>query len=169
MSVTLAGFLAFVRDQVAITEADLPSASPSIQFALDLAVATVNEALACVPIGTQPGLTVYDVAVYNLAADNLINYARDTSAALAAAEAKTAAAGKPVLPFFAALRSKWGIDAFRAGVVNSTSDNSTSTSLTVPEALARLTLADLQNLKTPYGRTYLQLAQAYGPSIWGLS
>ena len=30
------------------------------------------------------------------------------------------------------------------------------------------TLANLQNLKTPYGRQYLAWAQAYGP-LWGLS
>jgi hypothetical protein len=35
--------------------------------------------------------------------------------------------------------------------------------------MQRLTLAQLQNLKTPYGREYLALAQSYGPNVWGLS
>ncbi len=41
--------------------------------------------------------------------------------------------------------------------------------MVVQEAAKNFTLANLQNLKTPWGRTYLGFAQAYGPSIIGLS
>lgn len=71
--------------------------------------------------------------------------------------------------FFARLRSQWKLASFAPGVVASSSDVSTSASLINPEFFANLRLLDLQLLKTPFGRRYLQLAQAYGPAIWGLS
>ena len=37
------------------------------------------------------------------------------------------------------------------------------------ESMKGLTLANLQNLKTPWGRMYLSIAQLAGPTIWGLS
>lgn len=86
------------------------------------------------------------------------------------ANATVIAAGAQVTEyFFARLRSLWKLAAFAPGVVASTSDVSTSASLVNQEFFANLRLLDLQLLKTPYGRRYLQLAQAYGPVIWGLS
>jgi hypothetical protein len=55
-----------------------------------------------------------------------------------------------------------------AGVIGSSADETTSESLVVPEAMKNLTLQNLQNLKTPYGRQYLYFAQAFGTN-WGLS
>lgn len=86
------------------------------------------------------------------------------------ANATVIAAGATVTEyFFARLRSQWKLASFAPGVVASSSDVSTSASLINPEFFANLRLLDLQLLKTPFGRRYLELAQAYGPVIWGLS
>ena len=50
----------------------------------------------------------------------------------------------------------------------SASDEGTSTALLNPEFMKTLTLQNLQALKDPYGRTYLQFAQSFGP-VWGLT
>lgn len=162
---TQAGFVQFIRSVMQIGTTDLPDASLAITWAYNVALGTVNTSLAlsAVPNTFDPStgrqVTFYDLAVYNLAADNLVNYAIDAPGTAEDANGNT---------FFEALRFKWGVGSFSGGVVNSVSDVSTSTSLTVPDALAQLTLADLQNLKTPYGRQYLAIAQRYG-TIWGLS
>lgn len=142
---TQAGFVAFVRGQMGIGPSVLPDDSNYLVWAYDVALAIVNRALAAVP-------PIYMLAIYNLAGDNLINYAQDT----------------PPSTYFADLRKTWGINSFVAGVITSSSDEGTSESLTVPDAFKNLTIADLQNLKTPYGRTYLGFAQRYG-TLWGIS
>ncbi len=124
----------------------LPDNSVSITYAYDAALDVVNETLLVV----APNM--YTLAVYNLGGDNLINWAPDQTGQT----------------FFADLREKLHCTQFVAGVVSSTSDEGTSMSLNVPEQLNRLTLSDLQNLKTPYGRQYLAIAQKYG-TLWGLS
>lgn len=156
---TRAEFLAFVR-KVGIAVGDLPDASDDVDFAYNMAVATVNRQLCLIAVGPNPpGKTVFDVAVYNLATDILINTAADVAGAAKDGDGQT---------FFEALRKKWGINNFQAGVVNSASDQGTSTSLTVPKAAETFTLGDLQSLKTPYGRYYLTLAQKAG-TLWGMT
>jgi len=54
-------------------------------------------------------------------------------------------------------------------VISSTSDESSSSSYMNPEQLKMLTLANLQNLRTPYGRAYLGIVQSYGRNIWGIT
>jgi hypothetical protein len=138
----------------------LPDASPYLSWAYSFAVAVVNPALAgwsgfpgwCgSPI--PQGSPLYTAAVYNLGADNLINYAQDTSPST----------------YWADLRTSFKINsAFVAGVISSTADEGTSESLDVIEAAKGFLLGDLQNLKTPYGRTYLSIAMKFG-TLWGLS
>jgi hypothetical protein len=53
-------------------------------------------------------------------------------------------------------------------VVSSSADVSTSESLLVPDAAKGFQFADLQYLKTPYGRAYLGYAQRYG-QLWGIT
>lgn len=143
---TESGFLQFVRDQMAIDAQNLPDAAPAIAFCYALAIEIVNPAILTVsPL-------MYDQAVYNLAADNLINFAPDYGDS----------------SFFFDLRKKWSIGNFAAGVVQSTTDNSTSTALLVQDAAKGFKLADLQNLKTPYGRQYLYIAQRTS-TLWGIS
>jgi hypothetical protein len=94
----------------------------------------------------------YNLAMYNFAADYLINWCVDQ-------ECQT---------WFEDLRKKLKITSFVGGTVASTADESTSTSLNVPKNLEGLTFFDLQNLKTIYGRTYMSIAEKFG-DIWGAS
>lgn len=159
---TLAGFLAFVRVVMKIDAKHFPDDSPFLRYAFANALAIVNPALAavCLPQTDAAGVslnsggwTVYVEAVYNLAADNLINYAPD----------------QPGYSYFSRLRKKLNITGFVSGVVQSSGDEGTSVGLIVQEAAKDFTLMNLQQLKTPYGRAYLGMAQSYGPTTWGLA
>jgi hypothetical protein len=76
---------------------------------------------------------------------------------------------QPGFEFFKSLRKELNINGFVSGVVQSSSDEGTSVSLVVQEAAQHFTLANLQNMKTTWGRTYLGIAQSYGPATWGIS
>lgn len=95
---------------------------------------------------------LYSLAVYNLAADRLLNYALDT-------------AGQT---FYGDQRVKFRLSDSKVGVPSSSADQGVAVGILNPEQLKMLTLQDLQTMKTPYGRTYMGLAQAAGP-IWGMS
>ena len=130
-----------------IDSTNLPDVSPAITYAFGIALVVVNRALCAV----SP--YIYKLAVYNLAGDNLINWAPDVNGQ----------------DYFQKLREEQKIANFQAGVVSATTDSSTSVSLEMMEAAKGFTMANLQNIKTPYGRQYLAFAQEYGPSIWGLT
>ena len=157
MPPTLAGFQDFLYGVMRVDPLYLPSTEPVIAYAFQVALAVVNPELRSVPIpwpNGQPGrMSVYVLAVYNLAGSNVIQFAQD----------------QPGRDFFEKTREKLGIDKFAPGVVSSTSDSSTSTALLNPEFMKTLTLQNLQNLRDPWGRQYLAFAQAYGPTIWGRS
>lgn len=148
---TLAGFQSFILNNMGITAAVLPPSSAIVATAFNLAQDIVNLQLQ----NASPD--VYTLAVYNLAGSNIINMAMDLP-------------GAPVylndLPFFAYVRKSWNIFGFAGGVIQSSSDVSTSESMVVQKAAEEFTLADIQLLKDPYGRTYLAYAQKYG-SLWG--
>jgi len=124
----------------------LPDDSLMLTYALQVALLIVNQAI------NAASPTIYTLAVYNLAGDNLINYAQDT----------------PPSTYFADLRKSYGVNNFVGGVVNSASDEGTSSSYDVIDNLKNLTIGQLQNLKTPYGRQYLAFASQVGTN-WGLS
>ena len=144
---TLAGFQNFIISVMGISSAALPPSSPIIQYALIVASEIVNTDLNLI------SGNLYTLAVYNLAASNLINYAQD----------------QPGETVFSDLRKQYGAGAFVAGVVASSSDNGSSESLLVPEVMSKLTFANLQQLQDPYGRQYLAFAQSIGPTVWGIS
>lgn len=164
---TLAGFLQFVRTMMNIRPTVLPDNSPFLSMSLAVALGIVNPALRVAPVPQSDGAqvplnpltttipvhTMYDLAVYNLAADNLINYAQDQNGQC----------------YFTDLRKELNINGFVSGIVQSASDESTSVSLVVMEAAKEFTLMNLQQLKTPWGRAYLGIAQSYGPTTWGLT
>jgi hypothetical protein len=155
--VTLAGFLAFIRGNMGISTTDLPDNAPVILMALAISEETVNPALRAVrsPAFSSLGYTgpnIYELAVYNLGGDNIINFAPD----------------QPDSTFFAVARTGYGCNSFVAGVIASSADETTSESLVVPDFMKQLTLSNLQQLKTPWGRQYLAFAQDYG-NIWGIS
>lgn len=162
---TLAGYLEFLRDVVGITVANLPDNSPFIEASYDIALQTVNTSLATLvlPKSSKALPTMYALAVYNLATDRLINFAPDQP------NADPMPGSNPPQKFFAYARKEYNVYGFVSGAVQSTNDNGTGGSFVVPEQLNQLTLADLQNLKTPWGRAYLGIAQSYGPSIWGVT
>lgn len=141
-----AGFLDFIRNTMKISEVFLPTDSPVIDMTYQLAVVVVN------PQIQQFSALMYDAAVYNLAADYLINYATDVAP----------------YTFFEDLRAKFDCIGFVSGVITSSSDEGTSQSLQTPTAFSELTLSDLQRLKTKYGRRYVEIAQQCSNS-WGLS
>lgn len=150
---TLAGFIAWIRAIMRVDTSLLPDDSPYIPFALNVSMNTVNIGLCRVPNFNRALPSIYELAVYNLGGDRLANYAPDQS-------------GKT---FFADLRASLNLLSFVGGVIQSTSDVSTSESMVVPDAFKNLTIGDLSNLKTPWGAAYLAFAQDYGPSVWGLT
>jgi hypothetical protein len=144
---TQAAFVDFIRNSMEINTTVLPDDSPWIPLCYNLSVEIVNYVLQCIsPL-------IYDQCVYNLGGDNLVNYAQDV----------------PGQTFFVTLRNTLKINNFVAGVISESHDETTGESLTVPDFFKTLTLANLQNLKTPWGRQYMAFAQSYGPNVWGLS
>jgi hypothetical protein len=153
---TLAGFQDFVYNVMKIDPTYLPASEPVIGYAFQVAMAVVNPELkhATIPSLTGgPNTSVFAFAVYNLGGSQIIQFAQD----------------QPGYAYFDETRVKLGIDKFSPGVVASTSDASTATSLLNPEFMRNLTMQNLQNMRDPWGRQYLAFAQAYGPTAWGLS
>lgn len=135
----------------ALTQAPAPGdayviAQPIAATSLAIAQRTVNSALNAADPAT------YTLAVYNLAADRLLNFAPDQSGQT----------------FFKDLRTALRLGEPALGVVSSSSDESTSSAVLNPEWMRRMTLRDLQTLKTEYGRNYMSMAMDYGPNIWAL-
>jgi hypothetical protein len=168
MPPTLAGFLLFLANVVQIPEESMPP-SALINMAFAVALSIVNPALrlVCIPSMDSTGaqlnsgnLSIYALCVYNLGADNIFSYATDPDDA-------------PIYEnnqkFFAYFQQKWQINAFVSGVITSSSDQGTGNSMIVQQAAQRFTLMNLAQLKTPWGRTYLGMAQSYGDSTFGLS
>lgn len=144
---TLAGFQEFITNVMQIPAISLPPSSPVIGFAYGVALDIVLRIIQ----KTSP--FIYTIAVYNLAADLLINYAQDT----------------PATPtYFTAMREQFKIGQFAAGVVSSAADEATSTSIDVVQGMKNLTIDQLNNLKTSYGRTYIGIAAKFGTS-WGIN
>jgi hypothetical protein len=159
---TFDGFSGWVTSFMGIPTKALPPAPPPYEdnwlwYAYNTAVATVNALLMCVP-GPQ-----YLLAVYNLAGDLLVQWCPDQPGVLYPNPPNETGLG-----YFAYLRQQYGTNSFVAGVINASSDVSTSQALTVPKTFEALTIDQLQNLKTPWGRTYLGIASKVG-SNWGIS
>ena len=159
---TLAGFLTFLQTNLNPPAKALPAGSPWPGFALARALALVNPALQCDPIPqwdaagvslNSGGWTIYSLAVYYLSTDLLVNVTPDQNG----------------FTFFADLRKQFNIAGYISGVVQASSDEGTSVSLVVQEAAQHFTLSDVQRLKTPWGRAYLELAQSWGPTTFGIS
>ena len=53
-------------------------------------------------------------------------------------------------------------------MITASNDETTGETLVVMDAAKGFTLSNLQNLKTPWGRTYLGFAQQFG-TLWGLT
>lgn len=154
---TLEGYITFLADVAGIPANVLPATAPIIPYSYNFALNQVYQPLACLPNFDPSQPSLYAVAVYSLATDTLINFAPDNPAL-----------PPPLNTFFADLRKAFGLNLFVAGVISSTSDQGTSQSMELPDFYKTLTLANFQQLKTPFGRQYLAIAQSAGP-VWGLS
>lgn len=117
---------------------------PIVNTSFQVALSIVNDALSVAGTGT------YVLAVYNLALDRLVNYAPDQ-------------AGQS---YFQRLRAAFHLVSTSVGAVSSASDQGTSASIVNPDWMRNMTMRDIQTLKTPWGREYMGLAQAYGPTVW---
>jgi hypothetical protein len=155
---TLAGFLVFVRNIMGITAAQIPDSSPTIDFAFNIAMELVNSA-----INTASTL-LYQTAVYNLAGHNLLEFAQDPIPVVPYPPNSDSTVG-----FFTYTRKQFDMLGFVSGVISASSDEGTSQSLVVMDAAKEFTIMNLQQLKSPYGRAYLGIAQSYGPNVWGLT
>lgn len=124
----------------------LPDASPWIHIAYCISMDTV----VCEMQQIAP--FIYAQAVYYLAGSTLLNFAPDT----------------PPSTFFADYRKANGMLSFVAGVISESHDETTGQSMLVADWFKNLTMANLQQLKDPYGRQYLAWAQDFG-SLWGVS
>jgi hypothetical protein len=143
---SITGYTNWIYTIMGVDPAVLPSNSPYILLSYDMALEWVNLYLNCA------SSLLYTQAVYNLGGNILVNIAQDV----------------PPSTYWTDLRQNLGINNFTPGFINATNDEDTSAALLVPLNLQNLTLADLQMLKTPWGRTYLAIAQSVG-SMWGLT
>ncbi len=141
-------FATMLTTEIGLTAGALTTAAIQVTASLAYAQCWVYKRLNCISNG------IYLRAVYCLATDRLLNIGQDPT--------------NNSTTFFASLRTQFAITSFIAGVISSSSDESTSQSIAVAESLNTLTLPDLQNLKTPWGREYLGYAQQGAP-IWGVS
>ena len=153
---TLAGYLEFLRNIVGINTTVLPDGSPIIEWSYNYAVNLVWEVLRYLP--SPPDQFLYTTAVYNLTTSFLLANGQDPT-------------GLPVSQqFFGPYQQKYNLRAFVGGVIQSASDESTSSSMVVPKAFDGLTIQNLQNLKDPYGRQYLAIVQSLGSlSLMGIA
>jgi len=158
----------FIRGVMGVSPSVLPDDSPVIGMSYNVALMFVNPSLRCVggpvpPLGTPDSLSPYALAVYNLAGDRLVNFAQD------APEAPPVKGSRPPMAYWAWTRKQFNLNGFVSGAITSASDESTSASYDVPDWAKKLTVSQLANLQTPWGRQYLGIAQSYGPGILGLS
>ena len=123
--------------------------APEVVFAsFEVALDIVNEQILAA------SSSQYALAVYNLAADRLLNYAPDL----------------PEQTYFSDQRGKdkLSLTSVSVGVPSAVNDQGTSVGILNPEQMKLFTLADLQCLKTPYGRAYMGIAQSVG-MLWGIT
>lgn len=138
----------------------LPTNSIYLALCYDTAVATVNQQL----LAASP--PIYYLALYNLGADLIINWAPDQFTNGVVFPYPTN--NPDDLGYFEYLRKKYGCLSFVAGVITASADESTSATYQVIQSMEGLTLDQLSNLNTPWGRIYLGLASKVG-TLWGIS
>ena len=147
----LVDFLTFLATSVQIPSAALAVNSPWPGYALTQAIGITLSP------PNNPAPILYVLACYNCATHILFSIAPDV----------------PGQNYFQTARSSsangFGLIQATTGLVQATSDEVTSASLTAPEWASRLTVGQLAFFKTPWGREYLSYQQSYGPSIVGLS
>lgn len=135
----------------------IPLDSTYLGWGYGTAITTVNAQIAQVP-GPQ-----FLQAVYNYAADWIVNWAPDPTPPV-----PYPVKNRQNLPWMAFLRKQYNLNSFVPGVVTTSADEGTAMSLQVSETLKNMTIDQLDQLKTPWGRAYLGIAQKAG-NLWGIS
>jgi hypothetical protein len=148
---TLEGYINWVRQIMGVPVVVLADDSIYLEMSYDIAYEIVNRYIWAV----NPG--IFTVAVYNLAGDYLVNIAQDDPTLQ-----------PPDNTYWTDLRQSMQINSFIPGLINQASDQGTSAGMQLLASMENLTIGDLQNLKTPWGRVYLGIAQSVG-SMWGLT
>jgi hypothetical protein len=145
------GFINWIYTIMGVPSNVLETTSPYINMAYDISLETVNLYLDLAsPI-------LYTQACYNLGGDILCNMVQDDSTL-----------SPPENTYWQDLRSSFNLNTFIPGIINAANDEDTSAASFVPLNMQNLTISDLQNLKTPWGRMYLSIAQSVG-TMWGLT
>lgn len=149
-------FWYFLRTSVRIPIANLPNNSPFPQYALDQAIILT----LCAPVGI-----LYTLAVYNCATHIVYKITPDTAASDYFRNARSA----PGKGGNGSGGDGFALVAPSTGLVAASSDETTSSTLTSPDWAKRLTIGELDFFRTPWGRTYLEYQQSYGPTIIDLT
>lgn len=138
---TLDGFIRFVRGVMGVPDTAIADDDPTLACCYGSALELIPKhvGLECLPI-------IYTNTVYNAAASMLLNHAPGD--------------------YFADARKKLGIGKLITGLMNSASDQGTSGSIVIGDALSNLTLADLMMMQDPYGRQVIAVLMEMGP-LWG--
>lgn len=139
-------FTAFAYAQ-GVPTADLSSTSADSAYALSYAIN-----LTLTPPGDMPYI-VYIMAVYNLAFHQLLKVAQDVTGQT----------------FFTAQRKSFNLLSFVTGPVASSGDNGTNQTLVVPKWMETMTISANDCIRTPWGIEYLNYAQCFGSTVWGVS
>ena len=153
---TLAGFTDWVYNVMGVPPQYLPSDSPFITYAYNTAISIVN------PYFRQIPGPIYQQMVYNLAAHWLVMWTPDVPGQTFIVV--------DTIPYgyFQYIRKQNNMLGFTTGIVNSSSDEGTSASMTVPKQAENLTLSQLNLTTSIWGRTYLGYAQSFGTN-WGVN
>lgn len=144
----LPDYTLFVSGVMGISTVYLPADSPFLGYAF-------NRALQMV-INVQGGLE-YTLAVYNCAGHIQLTITPDQ------------VVGGVARTFFQDQRRDLDLLHPVVGLVASSSDESTSVTNAVPDAMRQLTISDLGFMRTIWGREFLAYNQDYGASVWGLT
>jgi len=143
---TLAGFVTFCRDIAGITLEVMPDDDPGFDRAFAVAQGMIPLELCVI------SAVIFTDCTYCWGVSVLVQFQQD----------------QPGETFFSDMRSAYGVNNLVPGVISSTADEATSTSLTVGKSLSNLSLTDLQRIKDPFGRQAIAYLMDLGTS-WGLS
>jgi hypothetical protein len=133
-----------------------------LAWAWNTATAIVLRYFLCVP---GP---IYLQMVYNLGMDRLANWCMDIQPPVAYVPLPGQPPNGAGLPYFAYLRNWYGLNNFTPGLIDGAYDQGTGQTMKLLDVLEGMTIAQLQYLKTPWGRTYLGYAQDWGTN-WGIT
>ena len=143
---TLAGFVTFCRDVAGITTTVMPDDDPGFDRGFTIAQSMIPLQLNCIdPV-------IFTDCTYCWGVSVILQFQGDQSGET----------------YFADMRSAYGVNNLVPGVISSTADEATSTSLTVGKSLSNMSLTDLQRVKDPFGRQAIAYLMELGTS-WGLS